>query len=86
MNTVAVKPGSGLRTGLIATSVEKETDETMTINFLERKWIEYLPEYIDNHYPKGVSKERGTVTVYVTLFMIEFIKYLKQNAKLSKNP
>ena len=33
-----------------------------------------LPEWIDEHYPKGTTKERGCATVALSLFIIEYTK------------
>lgn len=52
----------------------------MTINYLERFWIKYLPDYIDRKYPKG-NELRGEAVVIITLFMVDLAKTLKQIKK-----
>lgn len=36
-----------------------------------------LPEYIDEKFPKGKSKERGAAAVYITEFLLEVAKAIK---------
>ena len=37
-----------------------------------KSWKDYLPEFVDAHWPKG-HKDRGEATVAVTLFCLEYI-------------
>lgn len=58
----------------------KQIDEMLTnmhattVRTMMDAALEALPEYVEHHYPKGKSKERGAVTVHISEFLTEMKK------------
>lgn len=53
-----------------------ETMRKSIISTLFSELEKNLPEYIEETYPKGKTKERGAATVHISLFLLEAKKAL----------
>lgn len=55
---------------------DKPFNSSRDFDVLELQF-EFLPEYIEQNYPKGISKDRGRVTTEIALFLNWIKKKLK---------